>query len=142
LDLIDNDILKILQKNGRISMKNLGKKVGLSAPAVSERVKKLEEKGIIEGYRAVVNPKKMGKSVEAFINISMKPKNRKNFMQFVENNNNIITCYHVTGTYCMVIKALFEEMIDLEMLIDKLQEYGDTNTLIILSTPLKRKLII
>ncbi len=142
MDIIDSDILKILQKNGRISMKDLGEKVGLTAPAVSERVKKLEKKGIIEGYKAIINPTKLGKNVKAFINIAMKPQNRKKFMNFVKKNDNIINCYHVTGTYCMVVKAFFREMIELETLIDSLQEYGDTNTLIILSTPLKRKLII
>ncbi len=142
MDSINKDILEILQLNGRISMKDLGEKVGLTAPAVSERVRKMEEKGIIEGYQAIVNPEKLGKTIKVFINISMKPKNRKNFMNFAEKNDNIIKCYHVTGAYCMVVKAFFEKIIELETLINKLQEYGDTNTLIILSNPLKRKLII
>ena len=142
MDEIDSQILRILQKDGRISMKNLGEKVGLTAPAVSERVKRLENDGIIEGYKAIVNPGELGKHIKALINITMKPKDRKKFIDFVEETDSIIVCHHVTGSHCMVVKAFLEKMIDLEVLIGELQEYGDTNTLIILSTPVKRKSII
>ena len=71
MDVTDYRIIEILQKDGRISMKDLGKIVGLTSPAVSERVKRLEESGVIEGYKAIVNPDALGRVIKAFIHIAL-----------------------------------------------------------------------
>ena len=68
MDITDYKIINILQEDGRISMKDLGKIVGLTSPAVSERVKRLEESGVIQGYKAIVNPDKLGRVIKSFIN--------------------------------------------------------------------------
>lgn len=141
MDITDIKILKILQTDGRISMKDLGKRVSLSAPAVTERVKRLEEAGIISGYKAVINPKKLGRKIDVFINVDMKPDKHRKFIEFVKTNNNIIECHHVTGPYCMIIKASLDEMSSLEELIGKVQVFGNTETYIILSSPFDSKII-
>lgn len=141
MDSTDYNIIKFLQNNGRISMKELGQKVALSAPAVTERVKRLEESGIILGYKAVIDPNKLGRSINIFINVDMKTDKHKKFMEFVNENENIIECYHVTGPYCMIIKASLNEMSSLEDLIGKVQAFGNTETYIILSSPVENKVL-
>ena len=80
MDMTDHKIIEILQEDGRISMKDLGKIVGLTSPAVSERVKKLEEAGIIEGYKAIISPDALGRVIKAFIHISLPNNMYKKFI--------------------------------------------------------------
>ncbi|MTI61015.1 AsnC family transcriptional regulator [Iocasia frigidifontis] len=142
MDSIDYEILKILQENARISMKDLGKQVGLTAPAVSERIKKLETSKVIKGYTAIIDPAKLGKNIRALINVSIDIDKRKEFMELIKNHSNVISCHHVTGSYSMVVYAIFKEVNDLESLIYQIQRYGSTNTLIILSNQIKRRTIL
>lgn len=142
MDKTDEKILEILQNHGRISMKELGKMVALTPPAVNERVKRLEEKEIITGYKAVINPYKLGRKINVLINVDMKSDKHKKFIDFVKENNYITECHHVTGPYCMIIKAILSSMKDLEVLIGKVQSYGNTETYIILSSPVKGKILI
>ncbi|MCT4542230.1 MAG: Lrp/AsnC family transcriptional regulator [Vallitalea sp.] len=139
MDSTDYDIIKYLQDDGRMPMKILAEKVSLTPPAVAERVRKLEKNGIIMGYRAIVNPTKLGKTVNAIINISIKSTKRSEFLSFVKESNRIIECHHVTGKYSMTIKVLCQDTSDLEYLIGKIQQYGSTETLIILSSPIEFK---
>ncbi|GMQ58259.1 Lrp/AsnC family transcriptional regulator [Vallitalea sediminicola] len=139
MDSTDYDIIRYLQDDGRMPMKVLAEKVSLTPPAVAERVRKLEKSGIIVGYRAIVNPKKLGKTVTAIINISIKSAKRKEFLALVQENKKIIECHHVTGKYSMTIKVLCQNTSDLEYLIGKIQQYGSTETLIILSSPIEFK---
>ncbi|MDK2918773.1 MAG: Lrp/AsnC family transcriptional regulator, leucine-responsive regulatory protein [Candidatus Petromonas sp.] len=142
MDATDLKILEILQQDGRISMKDLGKKVGLTSPAVSERVKRLEESGVIKGYRAVVDPQKLNKNINAFIDIAIKAENYKKFLEFAPNKDSIIECHHVTGGDCMTIKVMVESMEELEILIDEIKKFGNTKTSLILSTPIEHKIIV
>lgn len=142
MDGTDLKILEILQQDGRISMKDLGKKVGLTSPAVSERVKRLEESGVIKGYRAVVDPQKLNKNINAFIDIAIKAENYKKFLEFAPNKDSIIECHHVTGGDCMTIKVMVESMEELEILIDEIKKFGNTKTSLILSTPIEHKIIV
>ncbi len=142
MDTTDIKILEILQHNGRISMKELGKLVALSPPAVSERVKRLEDHGVIKGYIAVVDPKKLGKKVFAIINVSMKVSNHKAFLKLAGEENAIVECHHLTGEDCMNIKVLVSDTNELEHLLDRIQQVGNTKTTIILSSPLEFKPIL
>mgnify|MGYP000238586893 CR=1 FL=1 len=129
MDSTDYDIIKYLQNDGRMPMKILAEKVSLTPPAVAERVRKLENNGIIEGYRAVINAIKLGKTVKAIINISIKSLKRKEFNILVAENKNIIECHHVTGKYSMTIKAICQDTSELEYLIGKIQQYGSKHSL-------------
>lgn len=142
MDSTDFKILEILQQDGRISMKDLGHRVGLTSPAVSERVKRLEENCIITGYRATVNANKLNKSIKAFISIAIRAENYKRFLEFAPNKNSIIECHHVTGGDCMIIKVMVQSMEQLERLIDDLKKFGTTQTNIILSSPIESKIIL
>lgn len=142
MDKTDIKILKILQNNGRISMKELGKEVNLTSPAVSERVKKLEEKGIISKYKAVINPKKLDLNVESYIEVTMRPSQQASFKKLVQDDPRIIECHHMTGSGSMTIRTLTKDTKQLERLLGKIQKIGSTKTSIILSSPLSEKTIL
>lgn len=142
MDNIDYQIIKLLQEDGRKSIKKLAETVLLTPPAVAERIKKLEDNGVIAGYRAVIDPNKIGKTIKAIINITLKSDKRKEFLTMVNESKDIVECHHVTGSYSMTIKAILKEMSELEALVGKIQQYGNTQTLIILSSPVDYKPIL
>ena len=135
MDQTDLKIISILQHNGRISMKELGKEVSLSPPAVAERVKRLEDEGVIEGYKAVVNNRKVGKPICVLINATIKPEKQESFLEFANEAEEIIEVHHVTGPHSMIMKAYLREMTHLQELVGKVQFYGNTETYIIMSSP-------
>ena len=141
MDNIDYEIIEHLQKNGRIPINKLAEQVCLTPPAVAERIKKLEMLGIITGYKAVINPKKLGLNINAIINITISHEKQKEFISFAQKSNNIVKCYHVTGEFSMCVEAVFKEMADLESMIGKFQQYGNTQTMIIMSCPIESKSI-
>ena len=141
MDLTDYRIIETLIKNGRIPMKELAQKVSLSAPAVAERVKRLEEEEIITGYKAVINYKKLGKSINVLINVDINVQKTEKFVEFIKNEDSIIECHHVTGPYCKILKARLEDIESLEKLIGKIQRFGDTETFIILSSVEKEMIL-
>lgn len=142
MDNTDYKILEILQDDGRISMKELGSKVALTSPAVAERVKKMEDSGIITGYSAIVNPKRLNKLVRAIINVGLKVSYHKSFIKLANEEKAIIECHHLTGDDCMQIKVIVEDTAELEALLDRIQEIGSTKTTIILSSPIENKPIL
>ncbi len=139
MDSTDYRIIEILQNNGRISMKDLGKTVNMTPPAVTERVRRLEESGIILGYRAVIDPKKLNKNIMSFINVELSPHNYQPFIDYAEKNEKIIECHHVTGGSSIIIKVLAESMIDLKYLIDDIKKIGSTQTTINHYSPIEYK---
>lgn len=141
MDNTDYRILEILQNNGRISMKDLGQSVGLTAPAVSERVKKMEDQGIINGYKAMIDFAKLGKTISAFIDLSMPSENYNKFLEYAKKSDLIIECHHVTGGDSLIIKVLVDDILALESLIDDIKHYAKTNTSIILSSPIANKVV-
>lgn len=142
MDITDHKIIDILQQDGRISMKDLGKIVGLTSPAVSERVKRLEESGIIEGYKAVVNPDALGRVIKAFIHISLPSNMYKAFIEDARHDPRIVECHHITGDDCSVLKVIVKDMYELEEVIDSIKKIGSTKTSVILSTPIQAKSIL
>lgn len=142
MDMTDHKIIEILQEDGRISMKDLGKIVGLTSPAVSERVKKLEEAGIIEGYKAIISPDALGRVIKAFIHISLPNNMYKKFINEARKDPRIVECHHITGDDCSVLKVIVKDMYELEEVIDSIKEIGSTKTSVILSTPIQSKSIL
>jgi Lrp/AsnC family transcriptional regulator, leucine-responsive regulatory protein len=139
MDDLNRRILDILQTEARISMTELGKRISLSVPAVTERVKKLEDQGIIEGYKAQINPDKMQKSVKAFILI--KTHRCKAFREFCKENPLVIECHRLTGEYSYLVKVVTESNELLERFIDSTMEYGEPYTMMNLSSPVPGKII-
>jgi Lrp/AsnC family leucine-responsive transcriptional regulator len=142
MDVTDYKIIEILQKDGRISMKDLGKFVGLTSPAVSERVRRLEEAGVIEGYKAIVNPDRLGRIIKAFIHISLDNNSYSDFLQTAKKDPRIVECHHITGDDCSLIKVIVKDMYELEAVIDSIKKIGHTKTSVILSTPIQSKSIL
>lgn len=136
MDTVDYEILQCLQKNGRIPIKKLADIVSLTPPAVAERIKKLESSGVITGYKAIINPKKIGLNISVIINITINSERQKEFLDFAGKNKNILKCHHVTGAFSMCIEAAFRDMPELELTIGQIQQYGNTQTLIIMSSPI------
>lgn len=137
MDEINQKILQILQLNGRISMTELGKKVSLSVPSVTERVRRLEEQGVIEGYKAIVNAEKMNKPVKAFVLV--KTYKCKAFREFCLENPVVVECHRLTGEYSYLVKIVTKSNDSLEAFIDSAMEYGEPYTMINLSSPLHSK---
>jgi Lrp/AsnC family leucine-responsive transcriptional regulator len=141
MDSTDYKILELLLEDGRIPMKELAQKVSLSAPAAAERVKRLEETGIIKGYGAKIDYEKLGKKINVLINVGINVQRNQKFMEFVQNENSIIECHQVTGPYCKILKARFDDISSLEKLIGKIQLFGTTETYIILSSLTKDNIV-
>lgn len=140
MDELDRKILLILQEQGRLSMTELGKAVALSQPAVSERVRRMEEKGIIEQYRAVINPRKVHKNITAFIMFHTKGCER--FVEYCQSCLDVIELHRISGQYNFLLKIVTESLQSLETLINSMGEYGDSTTLIVLSSPIIDRMII
>lgn len=142
LDAIDLQILSILQDHGRIAHVKLGEQVGLSAPSVIERVKKLEDSGIITGYHAALDAKRLGKDVTAFIGVSIgHPKTIGLFEQTVELLDDVLECHHVTGEHTVLLKVKTRNTSTLEELIRTIrliEGVTRTETMVVLSTHTER----
>lgn len=138
LDEIDIKLLEILQRNGRTRRNDLADQVGLSLPSVSERLRKLEQNGVITGYFAKVDPKIVGKDITAFIIVYVD--SSKHYNQFIEHahaNDDILECHAITGEGSHLLKVRTENTLTLEKLLAKIQSWpGVTGTLtsIVLST--------
>ncbi|WP_159887359.1 Lrp/AsnC family transcriptional regulator [Paenibacillus puerhi] len=140
MDELDKHILMILQEQGRISMTELGKTVALSQPAVTERVRRMEEKGVIDHYRAVVSPAKVNKHIHAFILFHTKGCER--FVDYCQSSPDVIELHRISGQYNFLVKAATETLQTLEALINEMGIYGDSTTLIVLSSPIEHKSLI
>ncbi|MBI3014058.1 MAG: Lrp/AsnC family transcriptional regulator [Candidatus Tectomicrobia bacterium] len=142
VDKTDLKILEILQDNCRISLRDIARSVGLSSPSVVERIRKLEKKGILRGYRAIVDARKVGKDITAFIGVSVShPQQIGSFEKEIEKVEDILECHHVTGDHTFMLKVKTENTSTLENLIRQIRSIeGVTRTLtsVVLSTPIEK----
>lgn len=138
LDPIDLKILDILQDHGRSHLADIGKEVDLSSPAVMERVKKLEVHGVIKGYQAVLDAKKMGKDVTAFIGVSVAHQRyTDDFALRMVQQRDVLECHHVTGEESFLLKVKTANTESLEKLLGEIRSLeGVTRTVtkVVLST--------
>ncbi|MBQ4131780.1 MAG: Lrp/AsnC family transcriptional regulator [Clostridia bacterium] len=139
MDAIDLKLIALLQKNARVPLKQLAEQVFLSSPATAARIERLEKEGIITGYTARVNHKKLGFPIIAFINLEVQPVQKPEFYPFISNHPNVLECNCVTGHYSMLIKVAFETTEALDSFIGKLQTFGSTETQIVFSTALEHR---
>ena len=139
MDAIDLKIITLLQNNARMPLKVLAEQVFLSSPATAARIERLENEGVITGYTARINHKKLGFPIIAFINLEVQPVQKPEFYPFISNHPNVLECNCVTGHYSMLIKVAFETTEALDSFIGKLQTYGSTETQIVFSTALEHR---
>ena len=140
LDAIDVRILRVLASDGRCTMAALAREVGLSPPSVTERVRRLEEAGVIRGYRAEVNPAALGLHLAAYIRIRPLPGQLRKVADVLNTIDAIVRCDRVTGEDCFIAKAHMRSMAELETIIDRIIPYAITNTSILQSSPVEKRL--
>jgi len=140
MDQIDQNILYHLQHQARISMTELGKQVGLSQPAVTERVKRMEEKGIIEQYRTIVSPEKIGKQAAAYMPVQTRDCDA--FLDFCRSSPEVIECHRISGEYNYMLKIVTDSIQSLETFANKCNKYGTYTVLIVMSSPIDHKFFI
>ena len=134
LDRVDLKILELLQKNARMSLKDIAAQVYLTSPAVSARIDKLERCGIIEGYHAQINPDAFQLQIKAFINLKMDPIMKKDLYEYVKSVRNVIQCDCVTGDYVIFLEVMFHDTRELDDFLEVLAHYGETKTQISFSS--------
>ena len=142
LDALNTKILKCLQVNARLSNAEIGRQVGISSPAVSERIKKMEDLGIIEGYKAIVSPFEIGYQLKAIITLRAFMGKLKPFLEKVKTYDEVINCYRITGDENIVMEVVLKNQNHLESFIDQLISYGESKTQIVLSRVVKQKEVI
>lgn len=134
LDRLDWRILEALQCNARVSNTELGKQIGLSQPAVTARIKRLEEQGVIEGYAARINPGLVGRGIAAIVRIRTTHAQIKHCLSAFEAMPEIVEAHRITGEDCFMVRIVVEEMTQLEAAIDALARFGPVTTSVVLAS--------
>jgi len=141
LDDVDWRIIEILQEDGRISFSELGRQVAMSAPAVTERVRRLEDAGIITGYRAEVDLGRLGLPIVAVVRSRPGFDAKDRFEKTMQDAPGVLECVRVTGEDCYVTKVVAGSMPELESVIDGLAGFGETTTSLVLSVPVPGRVV-
>ncbi|WP_343485680.1 Lrp/AsnC family transcriptional regulator [Allomuricauda sp. d1] len=134
MDELNWKILHCLQVNARESFSNIGRQVGLTPPSVAERVKKMEDLGIIQGYRTDISHTLTGFQLKGIIMLRAFVGKLKPFLDKVDSFDEVINCYRITGNENIVMQVVLKDQFHLEKFIDRLIVYGECRTHIILST--------
>ncbi len=135
LDDLNRRILRELQDNPRITMSALGRRVGLSSPAVTERVQRLERTGVITGYRLEVDPAALGLPVAAFVRVRPSGGQLPKIAALAESLDQVSECHRITGEDCFLIKVHAATIDGLEELLDQFLQYGQTVSSIVVTSP-------
>ncbi len=136
IDVVNRRLLEELQRDPRLTMSELGRRIGMSSPAVTERVRRLEEAGIIQGYRLELNPVALGLPVAAYIRIRPNSGQLPRIAELARQIPEVVECHRVTGEDCFVLKVHIPAIDQLDRLLDIFLLYGSTTTTIIQSSPI------
>jgi Lrp/AsnC family leucine-responsive transcriptional regulator len=139
LDETNLRLLAALQRDARLSLAELGRRVGLSPPAVAERVKRLELEGVIAGYHAQIDPRRLGYSLGVIIRIRPNPRQLADVARLARDTAEVVECHRVTGEDCYVMTAYVRDVEHLEAIIDQFVAYGQTTSAIMQSAPVPRR---
>jgi Lrp/AsnC family leucine-responsive transcriptional regulator len=139
IDPTDWKLLHLLERDARMSFAELGRKLRLSPPSVAERMKRLEERGVIRAYRAEIDLTSLGRPLHVYLRVTVQPGDYARFRKKIENLDAIFECHHVTGTESFVLRGAVESVPRLEELIQQLTAFGPTTTSVVLSTTLDRR---
>ena len=137
IDELNWKILKCLQNNARISNAEIGRQVGITSPAVSERIKKMEDAEIIQGYTTFISPFEVGYQLKALITLRAFMGMLKPFLEKVKTYDEVVNCYRITGNENIVMEVVLKNQKHLESFIDQLISFGETKTQIVLSHVVK-----
>jgi Lrp/AsnC family leucine-responsive transcriptional regulator len=142
LDETNLRLLDELQADGRASLAELGRRVGLSSPAVAERLRRLEDDGVITAYRAVVDPRKLGYGLGVLIRLRPAPRMLAEAAELARQERAVLECHRVTGDDCYVMTAYVRDVEHLEQVIDRFAAYGSTTTSVMQSSPVPRRGVV
>ncbi|MGN0975286.1 MAG: Lrp/AsnC family transcriptional regulator [Gemmiger sp.] len=141
MDELDHKIIRLMMQNARMPVKDIAEQVNLTSPAVSSRIHRLEQEGVIGGYTVVLHHPEQASRVQALISVASAPSCRKELLQMVADEPQVLQCYRVTGSYNYILKVSCAGIEALEHLLNSIQKFGSTNTQIILNTHLDRQLM-
>jgi Lrp/AsnC family leucine-responsive transcriptional regulator len=139
IDATNLALIEELQQNARLSVAELGRRVGLSAPAVAERLGRLEADGTIAGYCAEVDPRALGYSLSVVIRVRPAPRELKKVAELAQRAPEVVECHRITGEDCYFMKAHVRDVTHMEEVIDVFAAYGQTTTSIVQSSPVPRR---
>ena len=135
LDDVNLRLLQLLQQDPRLTMSELARQVSMSAPAVSERVQRLERSGVISGYRLEVDPKALGLPIAAYVRVRPGPRQLEKIAELAANTPQVTECHRITGEDCFLLKVQVAAVDQLEGILDRFLSYGQTTTSIVQSSP-------
>jgi Lrp/AsnC family transcriptional regulator, leucine-responsive regulatory protein len=136
---MDIALLRELQEDGRLSLAELGRRVGLSSPAVADRLERLEDARVITGYRAEVDPRALGYELAVILRIRPAPRELKKVAEVAQRTPEVVECHRITGDDCYLMKAHVRDVDHMEEVIDRFAVYGQTTTSIVQSSPVPRR---
>jgi Lrp/AsnC family leucine-responsive transcriptional regulator len=139
LDEIGRNLLSVLQEDARLSYAELGRRVGLSPAATAERLRRLEESGIITGYRADIDREALGLPVLAIVRMSCDGAKYRPFLKAVEGMERVVECHHVAGSDAFILKVVAAGVEELGRVVEKLLDFGVPTTSIVFSSPVARR---
>jgi Lrp/AsnC family leucine-responsive transcriptional regulator len=141
LDSTNIALLREIRADARVSNAELGRRVGLSAPAVAERLARLEEAGAIIGYRAEVDPRALGYSLSVVLRIRPAPRELKKVAELAQRTPEVVECHRITGDDCYFMRMWVRDVDHLEEVIDRFAPYGQTTTSIVQSSPVPARAV-
>ncbi|QTR05192.1 Lrp/AsnC family transcriptional regulator [Saccharothrix algeriensis] len=139
LDDLDWRLVDLLQRDGRMTFTELAKRVSLSAPATTARVRRLEQAGVITGYAAVVSPRRLGLPIEAIVRVRVRSLDTPRFRERVVTVPQVLDADHVTGDDCWLLRVVCRSTAELEEFVELAQRYGDTTTSLVFSSAVRNR---
>jgi Lrp/AsnC family leucine-responsive transcriptional regulator len=135
LDVTDRRLLIELQQDARLSLAELGRRVGLSPPAVADRVRRLTDEGVIRGFRTDVDPRALGYALSAIVRIRPAPRQLRKVADLARATPEVVECHRITGEDCFLLKAHVRDVEHLEEVIDRFTLFGQTTTSVMQTSP-------
>ena len=139
LDATNMSLLRELEADARLSLAELGRRVNLSSPAVADRLERLEQAGVIRGYRAEIDPRALGYELAVVLRIRPAPRELKKVAELAQRTPEVVECHRITGDDCYLMKAHVRDVVHMEEVIDRFAIYGQTTTSIVQSSPVPRR---
>lgn len=135
LDTRNVELLRLLSDDPRKSISELARRVGMSAPAIRERIQRLEEAGVIAGYRMDIDPRALGYPIAAFMRVRPMPGRLPKIAELAASMPEVVECHRITGEDCFILKVYLEALDDLDRILDRFLAYGQTTTSLVQSSP-------
>lgn len=140
LDGIDRRLVQLLTANARTTTADLARQVGMSAPSVADRLRRLEESGVVRGYTLDIDPAALGYTLAAIARIRPLPGQLRRVEQLIAEIGEVVECDKVTGDDCFIARLVLKSIGQLDGILDRITEYAETNTAIVKSSPVRRRL--